>query len=836
MRLSILARLARGVPRRVAIAALATLCAACAGDGPSGPTTGSLALTLSGLPDGVGALAAVTGPNGYSRAVAASETLADLAPGDYVITSQPVALSTARYAPRVATQTVHVRAASGPATASVVYEVATGSLALRFGGDGASGGSATVTGPGGYSTRVSAGAATTLTSLEPGSYAIAAGPATDVAGFVYAPSRATQTVEVTASATPLDVAVDYTLTSGALAVSIAGLPTGVTGSLTVSGPNGYSRSLASGATLVGVAPGTYVVTARAVAAAGGASYAPALATQSVEVRASLTPSTITIAYSATNAGPLPDFTIAGLYITQAVQTLAGSVPLVANRDAFLRVFVTASQPVAARPDVRVRFYQGASLVSTLVLAAPRATVPAQVDEGTLASSWNAAIPGALLQPGLRIVADVDPENRTAESDETNNAFPASANPAALDVRVVPPFSIRFVPIAQTASGLTGNVTSANVAQFLDFARRVLPIQQVNVEVRAPYTTSTPALAADDANGAWTQLLSEMSLLRTADASRSYYYGVVKVAYASGTAGYGYVPGHAAIGWDYLPSGASIAAHEIGHNLSRQHAPCGGASNPDPAFPYAVGRAGVWGYDVASGIPRAPTVSDLMGYCGFTWISDYNYRAILTYRETAPDASVIPSLGGLGAAGATGVQRALLVWGRIAGSRLVLEPAFAVSTRPSLPSRSGPYRIEGLDTRGRTLFSYAFEGEEPADAPTRGTRHFAFAIPTDASVERALATLRLSGNGHSATLAAAGTPTGASAAAPPTARAFRSAADRARVEWGDARVRMALVRDSRTGEVLGLVRSPSATIETRSAELDLVLSDGVRSVTRRVVAR
>jgi hypothetical protein len=46
----------------------------------------------------------------------------------------------------------------------------------------------------------------------------------------------------------------------------------------------------------------------------------------------------------------------------------------------------------------------------------------------------------------------------------------------------------------------------------------------------------------------------------------------------------------------------------------------------------------------------------------------------------------------------------------------------------------------------------------------------------------------------------------------------------------------LLRDSRTGEVLGLVRSPSATIATRSAELDLVLSDGVRSVTRRVVAR
>ena len=32
--------------------------------------------------------------------------------------------------------------------------------------------------------------------------------------------------------------------------------------------------------------------------------------------------------------------------------------------------------------------------------------------------------------------------------------------------------------------------------------------------------------------------------------------------------------------------------------------------------------------------RPPSTTDLMGYCGFQWISDYNYSAILDYRAAS----------------------------------------------------------------------------------------------------------------------------------------------------------------------------------------------------------
>jgi hypothetical protein len=61
-------------------------------------------------------------------------------------------------------------------------------------------------------------------------------------------------------------------------------------------------------------------------------------------------------------------------------------------------------------------------------------------------------------------------------------------------------------------------------------------------------------------------------------------------------------------------------------MSRSHAPCGGAGGPDPSYPYAGGKIGVWGLDVATLAPKDPTVYvDLMGYCNPDWVSDYTYK-------------------------------------------------------------------------------------------------------------------------------------------------------------------------------------------------------------------
>ena len=49
------------------------------------------------------------------------------------------------------------------------------------------------------------------------------------------------------------------------------------------------------------------------------------------------------------------------YFVQVTQNRLATVPLVANRDAYLRVFVVADRANTAAPAVRVRLYHGETL-------------------------------------------------------------------------------------------------------------------------------------------------------------------------------------------------------------------------------------------------------------------------------------------------------------------------------------------------------------------------------------------------------------------------------------------------------------------------------------------
>jgi len=149
-----------------------------------------------------------------------------------------------------------------------------------------------------------------------------------------------------------------------------------------------------------------------------------------------------------------------------------------------------------------------------------------------------------------------------------------------------------VPVLRTADNTTGNVTTGNAGQFIDQTIRMHPLAAVDVDVRAPYTFSDPdQIQSNDGNGVWLRILSEMSALQSAEGGTRNYYGVIAVPYGGGIAGYGYVPGRAAVGWDKLPSASGVVAHELGHNFGRSHAPCGGVSSSDPNYPYPGGVTG-----------------------------------------------------------------------------------------------------------------------------------------------------------------------------------------------------------------------------------------------------
>jgi hypothetical protein len=387
---------------------------------------------------------------------------------------------------------------------------------------------------------------------------------------------------------------------------------------------------------------------------------------------------------------------------------------------------------------------------------------------------------------------------------------------------VNPFEVRFVPVRQSVNSLTGGVTATNVQQFLGFTQRLWPVQQIVSDVRATYTTNAPVLQASDANGAWSQILAELNALRTADGSAKYYAGVVRTTYTAGVAGLAYVPGRASLVWDFQPSADEFTAHELGHNFSRFHAPCGNPGGPDPNYPYAGGTIGVYGYDMPFGVLRLPTEPDIMSYCNRPWVSDYNYVAVLNYRANTTGAGILS---------ATSVRRrALLVWGRMNSRGLILEPAFALDAIPAIPEGRGSAQLDLLDSAGRTLYSSRFEPQRVADSRDATEAHFAFAIPLDGAQMGALQAIRVRALGRDVERRAIAANTSMSSETP-RLRGGRDPRE-VRVEWRGAHIDAVMVRDANTGAILGILRDSQGTFLAAGPEVDMVVSDGVRSAVLR----
>ncbi len=779
-----------------------------------------LDIPVTGLPAGTPANISLLSPTGETVTVTGTTRLSPAVAGRWRLSASGVSGSGATYVPTPTTRDTTV-SAGDTLPLPVHYAITTGAIAVVVSGlPGGVSGNVSVTGPGGFSRTLTATA--TITLLTPGSYTVSA-TSVGTGATTFVPVPVSQQITVVASLVASPATVSYALATGTVTIATSGIPGSVTPTFALSG-TGAPRSVSGAGTVSALAVGTWTIAANTIVS-GATTYTPSPASQSVTI----TPNgaaTATFAYASTVA---QNYAISTAYVTQAIQRIDGTVALVAGRDALLRVFVQASAANSARPDVRVRLYDGATLLQSTLIPAPETAVRTALAEGTLTSTWNLIVPGANIRPTTQLLIDLDPALAVTDADRSDNIWPRSGVPLALRVNSVPTFTVRFVPIV--AGGRTGNVTAANKGAFLTSVRRMFPLNTVVSDVRAPFTASATDIQSTDGNGQWLTVLSELNALRATDGAPStmHYYGVLGVSYTSGVAGYGYVPGRAAVGWDLLPSGDEVAAHEWGHNFSRNHAPCG--TTGDTNFPYSGGIIGHWGWNSALNTLVPPSWTDVMGYCNNQWVSDYTWSAAMQYRSTA--AAVVAS------AGASDTPReGLLVWGRITNGRVQLEPAFRVQAPAGAGVPSSAIRLELLDADGATLLDTPIEAPAVDHAATTDERQFAVVVPWSAALEDRLADIRvrdtrspLSAIGQRRVRLTAPGADGTPVTPPVQAQVERTADGRSRVTWNSAAYPMAMVRDAATGALMGFVRRSGDTVVTGGRAVEMVYSDGVRTVRR-----
>ena len=447
------------------------------------------------------------------------------------------------------------------------------------------------------------------------------------------------------------------------------------------------------------------------------------------------------------------------YLVQAVQSRTFPVPLVAGKPALLRVFPTAARAAGARvPAIRARFFVDGREAHVEYVPGKSEAIPARVDEGSLATSVSAEIPGSVVQPGLEMVVEVDPDGTLDPALGVARRIPVTGR-LAVDVRALPPLELTVVPFlwaqAPDSSILTavqGMAADPRGHALLADVRALLPVGALEVAAHEPVLSSS-----NDAR----RLMEETEAIRALEGGGGHYLGTM-AGPVTGPSGTAFLPGRAGFS---IPRSGTIA-HELGHNLGLHHAPCGGAGDPDPSFPHPDGSAGAWGYDFARGELVGPTTPDLMSYCGPPdGISDYHFANALRYRLFEARAAVKP---------AAAPERSLLLWGGAdADGAPFLNPAFIVEAPPALPDSAGAYTLTGGTAGGTELFSFRFAMPHAADGD--GGSGFAFVLPAEPGWAGDLGSITLAGPGGSFALN------------------------------DDSDVPMAILRDPRTGRVRGILR-------------------------------
>lgn len=350
-------------------------------------------------------------------------------------------------------------------------------------------------------------------------------------------------------------------------------------------------------------------------------------------------------------------------VTQAIQSPANDVPLVANKPTYVRAYGKQVAGTSQANTAEAYLYgtrngsplPGSPLKS--INGSRSFNTGGTYDRGNRNDGWLFQLPNSWTNSGatdLQLV--VDPRHLYSDPNAANNSLSGS-----FTFNHKAPVCVVTVPVR--VNGPEASPSGSHFWFSIDMVKRLWPTSSVwtykqdsdiaELEVcwwgPFPYPCFGPYEIPEDN---W-KILASLTVRdifsddpdECADAgAETHYIGIVDPSVdTGGTNGAGLMGFDQA--WVKLPPRnpntndwttlrAATLAHEMSHNYDRKHVNCGGPDDTDPGYPYPpcqldnTGPDAHYGFQTTDQTVIAPNAAiDFMAYGTNRWASDYNWKSL-----------------------------------------------------------------------------------------------------------------------------------------------------------------------------------------------------------------
>lgn len=441
-------------------------------------------------------------------------------------------------------------------------------------------------------------------------------------------------------------------------------------------------------------------------------------------------------------------------VTQAIQNLTHTVPLVALKPTIVRVYLSSKLPASATVQGVLSVRRAGGSWRNVASLNSATLIPASF--GQLNTLRNDAGRSLNFRLPTDQTAAGELEVRVLSITDAGSGAPIAFNPPGsidtFEFTPAAPMRLAVVGFSYQQGGTTFTPNATDFGLLTSWLRRAYPVATVIASQQVVASTSAVPFGCGAIN-------AELAAIRALDVAagvddRTHYYAIVAdggffmrgcatIAFSADPSAVGSGPtGAGSWGWDFDGTfGDWYGGHELGHTFGRLHPGFCGESNDDSSYPFTAGQlanadgsyAGFDVGDMAWGLPLTALPGtqwhDVMTYCNRQWLSSYTYAAI---RARLAAENALGSGQGSGGSGRPddrfpkGVERAERAArraGQVASERTLVSIVANVNlTRreariayvqpvergvPTEPDPSGPVLLRAIGPRGRVV------GELPA---------------------------------------------------------------------------------------------------------------------------